>query len=110
MYTIDIADIAEVRKGYSTDAFNAVEKRLKKCENSNSPKQNPSKVSVDLCFSIIFDKRIRSKPLDLVADDIKTCDIWIKNIRNLVSATKTVETQKEHENFLRKQFQAWTQY
>ena len=105
---IDIADIAEVRKGYSTDAFNAVEKRVKKSETEETPTKYPrcSKTTVDQCFSIIFDKRIRTKPLDLVADDVRTCDIWIKTIRSLVSATKNVEAQKEHENFLRKQFQA----
>jgi len=94
------------RRGYSTDVFNAVEKRLKKSQNVQSPKRKTSKISVDHCFSIIFDKRIRSKPLDLVTDDIRTCDIWVKTIRSLVSATKNVEAQKEHENFLRKQFQA----
>jgi len=30
----------------------------------------------------------------------------VKTLRSLVSATKNVEAQKEHENFLRKQFQA----
>jgi len=46
LYTIDIADIAEVRKGYSTDAFNALEKRIKKFESGESTKKlNFPKVS-----------------------------------------------------------------
>ena len=107
LYTIDIADISEVRRGYSTDAFNALEKRIKKFESGENPKQLKfPKAPADRCFSLIFDKRIRTKPLDLVADDIRTCDIWVKTIRFLVTATKNVEVQKEHENFLRKQFQA----
>jgi hypothetical protein len=131
--TIDIADVTEVRRGYSTDAFNAVEKTLKKIEMGEStnkklhfpkvlnhsqgkflvnclrkflvmflgkflgmflgklqgtfgatssqlsltmgPNSTQSeklcKVSADRCFSIIFDKRVRSKPLDLVADDAR---------------------------------------
>jgi hypothetical protein len=56
-----------VRKGYSTDAFNALEKRIKKFESGeNSPKLKfPTKAPADRCFSVIFDKRIRTKPLDL---------------------------------------------
>jgi hypothetical protein len=50
-------------------------------------------------WAMFFYKIIRSPCL-------RTCDNWVKTIRLLVSATKNVEVQKEHENFLRKQFQA----
>ncbi len=63
LYTIDIADIVEVRKGFSTDTFNAVEKKIRKAK----PCLQWGQMSEGNCFSIIFDKRARSKPLDLVS-------------------------------------------
>jgi hypothetical protein len=49
---IDVATITEVRKGFSTDTFNDLEKMIKK-----DKKAKIGMFKADNCFSIIFDPR-----------------------------------------------------
>jgi hypothetical protein len=57
----------------------------------------------DNCFSIIFDPEITGKSLDLVAKDAKTCWIWVNVLNKIITATKSIEIQKEYELYLRNQ-------
>jgi Ca2+-binding EF-hand superfamily protein len=43
--------------------------------------------------------------LDLVTDDVNVVEMWVEALNHIISATKSVEMQKEHECYLRSQFQ-----
>ena len=47
-----------------------------------------------------------AQTLDLISEDIQVAEMWIQALSHIVQATKSVELQKEHENYLRSQFQA----
>ena len=72
---IDIANIIEVRTGFSTDTFNEVEK----LPASKRPKMADN-LKPENCFSIVFDHNSALKPLDLVARDKDTCQAWVQAI------------------------------
>lgn len=96
-----MANIVEVRTGFSTDTFNEVQKNIR----ANSRYANA--LIPDHCFSIIFDHRKNIKghyTLDLVALDKDTRDSWVVAIEHLLEAMKGVEHQKEYELYLRKLF------
>ena len=54
-FRIDLADVVEVRKGFSTDTFNEVQKMTKTTSKKNKF-LNPEN-----CLSIIFDHRSKGK-------------------------------------------------
>jgi len=100
-FRLDMANIVEVRTGFSTDTFNEVQKNIR----ANSRYANA--LIPDHCFSIIFDHRKNIKghyTLDLVALDKDTRDSWVVAIEHLLEAMKGVEHQKEYELYLRKLF------
>jgi len=100
-FKLDMAHIVDVRKGFSTDTFNEVQKNLK--TNSRYAK----KMLPDNCFSIIFDHRKKIKgnyTLDLVCKDNETRESWFYAIQELIEAMKEVEYQKEYELYLREKF------
>jgi len=100
-FKLDMANIVEVRKGFSTDAFNEVQKNIK--ANSNYIKI----FLPDHSFSIVLDHRKKIKghyTLDLVCQDMKTRDGWVYVIEQLLEAMKEVEHQKEYELYLREKF------
>ena len=99
---IDVANITEVRTGFSTDTLNDVEKKMKK-----DTKKIPVKIeNADHCFSIIFDPRYSRHSLNLVAEDLQVAQLWVAVLTCIIQATKSVEMQREHECYLRSQFQA----
>ena len=98
-FSIDIANVCEVRTGFSTDSFNEVEKKIDSFKISHHLKK-------ENCFSIIFDPELSMKSLDLVAKDRKTCWLWVNALNRIVNATKSIEMQKEYELYLRNQFHA----
>ena len=98
---IDVANITEVRTGFSTDTFNELEKKIKKRQ-----KVKLNNLGADNCFSIIFDPRYSSQSLDFVAEDAAVAGLWVAVLTCIIQATKSVEMQKEHEYYLRSQFQA----
>ena len=63
-------------------------------------------LTADHCFSIIFDPRYSSQSLDLIAEDVKIAQNWVAVLTCIIQATKSVEMQREHEYYLRSQFQA----
>lgn len=96
---IDIADIVEVRQGFSTDTFNEVEKK-----GVHTIKLSADCLYSDNCFSVIFDPKLSTQSLDLVAEDTRTRTAWVKTLNRIVNATKSIEIQKEYELYLRNQF------
>ena len=97
--TIDIADIVEVRRGFSTDTFNEVEKRPARFKIADF-------LRADNCFSIIFAPRLNRPSLDLVARDRRISNAWVSTLTRLINAAKSIEIQKEYELYLRNQFHA----
>ena len=65
---IDVADIVEVRKGFATDTFNEVEKRLTAFKISEF-------LQSENCFSIIFAPKLGIPSLDLVSRDKRYCNL-----------------------------------
>ncbi|XP_023348144.1 1-phosphatidylinositol 4,5-bisphosphate phosphodiesterase delta-4 [Eurytemora carolleeae] len=95
---MDMADIVEVRKGFSTDTFNQVERKMKKTNNF-SKFLNP-----DHSFSIIFDHRNKKGipyTLDLICNSTEVRDTWVQVCDQLIESMKEVEYQKEYELYLR---------
>ncbi len=82
-----------------------MEKKLKK-DKLKIAQGKISELSADHCFSIIFDPRAREQSLDLVADDPKVVLKWTRALTKIIQAMKSVEMQKEHECYLRSQFQS----
>lgn len=99
-HVIDLADIVEVRQGFSTDTFNEVEKKMHQIKLSSDCLYS------DNCFSVIFDPKLSVKSLDLVAEDTRTKSVWVMALNRIVNATKSIEIQKEYELYLRNQFHA----
>lgn len=97
-HVIDLADIVEVRQGFSTDTFNEVEKKMHQIKLSTDCLYS------DNCFSVIFDPKLSVKSLDLVAEDARTKTAWVVTLNRIVNATKSIEIQKEYELYLRNQF------
>lgn len=54
--SIDVANVTEVRSGFSTDTFNEIEKQMKR-----EKKLKIQQLTADHCFSIIFDPRFSGK-------------------------------------------------
>jgi len=103
LFRMDMADIVEVRKGFSTDTFNQVQRMIKK--NSKSSRF----LIPENSFSIIFDHRRLKQgnyTLDLVCSDEETRDKWVSACEQLIESMKEVEYQKEYELYLRKTFTA----
>jgi len=104
MFRMDMADIIEVRKGFSTDTFNEVQNKMKDT-NNHSKFLKP-----DHSLSIIFDHRARrtkqigSYTLDLVCSSQETRDKWFLALEQVLESMKEVEYQKEYELYLRRVF------
>jgi len=110
MFRIDLADIVDVRKGFSTDIFNEAQRQ------ASGQSDKFGKMVPENCLSIIFDHRSRGiktrdgKPkvetLDLVCCNETIRDRWFDAIDQLIESMKEVEYQKEYEMYLRDQFMA----
>jgi len=105
LFRIDLADVVEVRKGFSTDIFNEVQRMMKTTSKKNKF------LTPDNCLSIIFDHRSKEKSesgytLDLVCTDEETRNKWFDAFDQLLESMKEVEYQKEYELYLRERFNA----
>lgn len=47
-----------------------------------------------------------AQTLDLVAENVKISKLWVEILTHIIQASKSVEMQREHECYLRSQFQA----
>ncbi|CAH1795331.1 unnamed protein product [Owenia fusiformis] len=85
---IKLADIREVREGYSTDKLLNVEKDLK--------------ISKNLVFSVIYGRNNLS--LDIIVESSAMKDMWVKGLKHLVSAHKMSECGNNRDCWIKKLF------
>ena len=48
---------------------------------------------------------IIAQSLDLISEDIQIAQMWVQVLTHIIQATQSVEMQREHESYLRSQFQ-----
>ena len=48
---------------------------------------------------------IIAQSLDLISEDIQVAQMWVQVLTHIIQATQSVEMQREHESYLRSQFQ-----
>ena len=106
-----IKSISEVRTGHSTDAFNALAKKLEADRPDHTasaaaatanaaaaafvPLSRFGPFSPEYCLSVVFkDSRV---PLDLVAESRMTRDLWVEALNELKAMDESIGRQKEHE-------------
>ncbi|KAK7871352.1 hypothetical protein R5R35_006064 [Gryllus longicercus] len=97
---IVVDDIIDVRKGWKTDTFNKIEKKVER-RRLKFPSQ-PSPVDERCCFSIIYSSNKQS--LDLVAPEPKIADMWVRGLRHIVTVLKGLHQEERFERWLEQQF------
>ena len=55
---------------------------------------------------MIFDPRYSVRSLDLISEDAQEAQMWVQALNHIIEASKSVELQREHENYLHSQFLA----
>lgn len=90
---IELTDIAEVRIGHSTDTMNKI---VKQCQAEN--KSNPIMIENvnchrDFCFSLVF--KDDTPPLDLVANDEETRNLWVDVLSHLIVTITSLGQQNQ---------------
>ncbi|CAN8004369.1 unnamed protein product, partial [Ixodes hexagonus] len=98
---LDIFDVEEVRKGWKTDVFNDVERKLRR--RKHYLPFSSINMSEDTCFSLIVSPK--NDTLDLVACNANECELWVRGLRHLIANCKNTRRDQEHERWLRDQFQ-----
>lgn len=48
---------------------------------------------------------IIAQSLDLISEDTQVAQMWVQVLTHIIQATQSVEMQREHESYLRSQFQ-----
>jgi phosphatidylinositol phospholipase C delta len=97
---IVVDDIVDVRKGWKTDTFNKIERRVSK--NVRSPDQK-STLDESMCFSVVHGRSRQS--LDLVAPNAELADLWVRGLRHLVTVLRGLKQEERFEKWLKQQFQ-----
>ena len=103
--TIDISELCEVRLNHGTDVFNAAVKKSTGSTNiSDGANVRGLEIPRRLCFSLVFKDNVKP-PLDLVAEDSNTRDLWVSALSHLIKTIRDLGEQKDYELFLKKAFQ-----
>ena len=99
-FRYDLANVVEVRKGFSTDTLNEAQRKAK------VDRKRQKYFFPENTFSIVFDHRNNQEytSLDLVCPNEATRDIWFNVLEELIESMKEVEYQKEYEMYLRRIF------
>lgn len=98
---IVVDDIVDVRKGWKTDTFNKIGRRVSK-KRISSPGQKPE-LDESLCFSVVHGRSKQS--LDLVAPNAEVADLWVRGLRHLVTVLHGMKQEERFERWLKQQFQ-----
>lgn len=102
---MDLYDAVEVRSGWNTDRFNAIETKVRRrrlnAEHDDVANVYPGFLE-EQCFSIVFENK--SKTIDLIAPDKVVRNTWLKAIRHVTSACKSNEKSNEYDNWIADQF------
>jgi inactive phospholipase C-like protein 2 len=91
-FAVVIDDLVEVRKGWTTDIFNKIERRVSK--NKRSPGQKPT-LDEAACFSVVHGRNKQS--LDLVAPNAEVADLWVRGLRHLVTVLHGLKQEERFE-------------
>jgi hypothetical protein len=93
-FTVVVDDIVDVRKGWKTDTFNKIERRVSK-KRIGAPGQKPT-LDESVCFSVVHGRSKHS--LDLVAPNAEVANLWVRGLRHLVTV---LHGMKQGERFER---------
>ncbi|GFG35396.1 hypothetical protein Cfor_10126 [Coptotermes formosanus] len=98
---IVVDDIVDVRKGWKTDTFNKIERRVSK-KRIGAPGQKPT-LDESVCFSVVHGRSKHS--LDLVAPNAEVANLWVRGLRHLVTVLHGMKQGERFERWLKQQFQ-----
>ncbi|PSN53110.1 1-phosphatidylinositol 4, partial [Blattella germanica] len=99
--SIVVDDIVDIRKGWKTDTFNKIERRINKRTNKSSGKK--PLVEEATCFSIIHGRNKQS--LDLVAPNADVADLWVRGLKHLITVLHGLKQEERFERWLKQQFE-----
>ena len=92
-FAVVVDDIVDVRKGWKTDTFNKIERRVSN-NDGKSPGQKPT-LDEALCFSLVYGRNRQS--LDLVAPNAEVADLWVRGVRHLVTVLHGLKQEERFE-------------
>ena len=87
-------EAVEVRKGWKTDKFNAIETLVR--NRWSAGQAYPRAVKEENCFSIIFPSK--SRTMDLIAPSKEIRNKWFKAIQHILSGAKSAKASDENSN------------
>lgn len=83
----------DVRKGWKTDTFNKIERRVNK-KRIKSPGRKPV-IDEATCFSVVHGRSRQS--LDLVAPNVEVADLWVRGLRHLITVLHGLQQEERFE-------------
>jgi inactive phospholipase C-like protein 2 len=92
-FAVVVDDIVDVRKGWKTDTFNKIERRVSG-KGIGSPGRKPT-LDEALCFSVVHGQNKQS--LDLVAPNAEVADLWVRGLRHLVTVLHGLKQEERFE-------------
>lgn len=100
---MDLSDAVEARRGRNSDRFNVIETKIRKLIDGGLL-ENPQQYfpQEEKCFSIIFENK--SKTIDLVADDKRTRNIWLRAVNYLIASWNNVDKEFAYDAWVKEQF------
>uniref|UniRef100_T1JBA8 Phosphoinositide phospholipase C n=1 Tax=Strigamia maritima TaxID=126957 RepID=T1JBA8_STRMM len=84
MEVIDIRDIHDIRKGWRTDTFKKISRKIEKSQRKRPVREPLAKE--ECCFSIIYGKDHKS--LDLACPDEFLCNTWVRGLCHWVAVQR----------------------
>jgi len=92
-FAVVVDDIVDVRKGWKTDTFNKIERRVSK----KDARSRGQKLTLDeaLCFSVVHGHNRQS--LDLVAPNADVADLWVRGLGHLVTVLHGLKQEERFE-------------
>ena len=94
-FAVVVDDIVDVLKGWKTDTFNKIGRRVSK-KRISSPGQKPE-LDESLCCSVVHGRSKQS--LDLVAPNAEVADLWVRGLRHLVTVLHGMKQEERFERW-----------
>jgi inactive phospholipase C-like protein 2 len=91
-FVVVVDNIVDVRKGWKTDTFNRIERRVSNRRRSSSQKPTLDEA---VCFSVVHGRSKQS--LDLVAPNAEVADLWVRGLRHLVTVLHGLKQEERFE-------------
>nr|CAD7397788.1 unnamed protein product [Timema cristinae] len=90
---IEIEDIVDVRKGWKTDTFNKMARKVEKQRQKTSEKI----VDESACFSVIYGRT--KQTVDLVAPNAVLADQWVRGLNHIITVLKGLHQEQRFERY-----------